>query len=194
MHSRGPWILTSIVFALLSASADAAPLVSVDVDPDTDGVQSARTVALGSLVEIEILISDVEVAEPLHAFELDLVFDPAIVLSLSVADGGFLASPSVVVESDIGPPDVNYALTRLGTAGVAGAGRLVSIELEANAIGTTPLELSMVLLSAPDGMPITGFSLANGSLTVVPEPAPGALLLLACALARWTGGISLGRA
>jgi hypothetical protein len=194
VHSSVFRILSLLLFALLSRSAQALPLVSVDVDPDAPGVQSTRTLTLGSLVSIEILVSDVEASQPLHAFELDLAFDSAIALAISVASGGFLGSPSVVVESDFAAPDVSFAQTRLGTSGVSGAGRIVVIGFEAAGLGTTLLSLSNVLLSAPDGVPIPDLALADASLTVVPEPAPALLLLLTAVLACCFRGLAPLRA
>ncbi|MDJ0785389.1 MAG: hypothetical protein QNK05_01195 [Myxococcota bacterium] len=181
MH-RSSFLCALAAFFLLGASvASAVPLVSVDLDPATAGVQSSRDIGVGETVDVAITISGVEPGAPLNAFELDLLFDPSVAGATLAAGGGFLVPPTSQVELDLTAPDVNYAETTIGAAAASGAGVLVTVSFQGVAPGATALTLANVLLAAPFGQPISPVDLASGSLRVIasaPEPGFAAGLLL----------------
>jgi|GEM_PF-3288631 len=149
-------------------------------------------VVVGETFTVDVLISGIEATQPLNAFEFDIDYDPAILTAISIADAGFLPSPlglpPLVVESDINPPDVNYALATIGWGGGVGSGTLAAIVFQGIALGTSGLDLNDVILSAPGGVQITPISIEDGSASVVPEPAT--LFLLSSGLLSLAG---LGR-
>jgi len=169
-------------------TAGAAPIVSVDVDLATPGVQSSGVVSLGSFVVIGIVVEGVEAADPLNAYEFDLDYDSLILTPTSVSDGGFLVPPVFVIEQNLLSPDVNLATTTIGGAGAAGAGLLATLVFDAIGLGTSTLDLNDVILSAPFGVQIATGDLLDASITVIPEPGTfvvlGAGLLLLAARGR----------
>jgi hypothetical protein len=183
-RAMAPLRLLAAALVLLSAApALAVPLVFLDTDPLASGVQESRTVAPGESFDVDIVVL-LEAWNPLNAFELDLLFDASVLSALAVADGGFLASPSVVFEADVTAPDVNFAAFTLGPGEASGLGILGKVHFEAAAAGTSELVLADVKLSAPFGVPLPA-ALRHGSIRVVPavpEPRAAALFALGCAL------------
>jgi hypothetical protein len=176
-HTLRTAIASGLFFAL-APNANALPILSVDTDPLLAGIQAERTVILGDLFDVDLVITDVEASDPLHAYELDLGFDPSVIGALTLSPGPFLGAPTFELQSEIEAGAVQYAVTRIGPAGATGAGVLISLRFEARALGTSVLDLSNVLLSAPGGVPILGFEQFDGAITVGPIPEASSVLLL----------------
>ena len=176
--------LVAAVFILFQPLRAEALVISVDLDPGTAGVQSALTVAPGDPFFVDVFISGVPAATPLNAFEFDLDFNPSVVSAVSVGIGGFLLAPAIVSESNVAPPDVNFAAATLLPAGASGDGVLAQVAFNAVADGISALTLNDVNLSRPFGVPLTGFTLSNGSVTVasVSVSEPATLLLFGAGL------------
>lgn len=177
--------LVATVFIVFQPLRADAIVISVDLDPGTAGVQSDLTVAPGNSFFVDIFVSGVPVATPLNAFEFDLDFNSSVVSAVSVVSGGFLLAPVIVSENNVAPPDVNFAAATLLPAGASGDGVLAQVAFNAAAGGMSALTLNDVNLSRPFGIPITGFTLSNGSITVVSEPAT--LLLFGAGLLALVG-------
>ncbi|MDJ0848602.1 MAG: cohesin domain-containing protein [Myxococcota bacterium] len=174
-------IVVALMVALMGigAGATAAPIVALDTDPTTPGIQERRSIRVGTSFPVDILISGVEAALPLNGFELDLAFDPLVVVASSAAAGGFLLEPVVRVESHVVAASVGFAAVTAAPIGASGSGVLVRVSLDAVAPGTATLDLRNVLLSAPFGVRIP-FGGENGAtVEVTPVPEPRALLLFA---------------
>ena len=174
-----------------SKTGVAAPIVSVDMDPTTAGVQSSVTVQQGEIFSVDIFISGVEATSPLNTFNLTLSGYRALVTALSASLGPFLPSPNVSIGPFFAGSFARIGGLGLGpTAAASGDGILASISFSADVVGTSGLQLSNVELSQPFGIAITDFSLLNGSVTIESGPsqlsAPPALaLLLLGGLATW---------
>jgi len=159
-----------------AASVTALPIVSVDTDPFTTGVQSAVETGLGNPLTIDVVVSGIDPLLPLNAFEFELHLDTTILSPTDVVSGGFLgpffpSGTAFLVESDITGPDIGYAETSLVPTGFSGDGRLATITFDTIGLGTSALELSEVILSAPFGAPIDLAGVNDGSVNVVPEPS-----------------------
>lgn len=170
---------TLLAVALLAAApaARAVPIVSVDADPTIAGIQTTRTVAKGEVFDVDIVISGIEASAPLHAYELDLDFDPAILASVALTDSGFLGTSTFTLESDLLAPDVNFAQTIVGQDGVVDDGVLLTLRLAAVEVGESALDLNDVLLSAPRGVPIEVAGVFDARI-VVSAPVPEARSLV----------------
>ena len=171
---------------VLALPTFATPIVSVDANPGAPGIQASQTVGAASVFSVDIAVTGIEPTEPLNAFEFDLLFDPTIVEALTVVDGGFLLDPVLIVEETVGTLSVEFAAATLGAGGASGDGILATIGFQTVAPGTSGLDLENVLLSAPFGVEITGATLADGSVTALPEPSTVALLGLGLGLLRST--------
>lgn len=163
----------------------ASPVVSVDVDPSTAGIQSVLDVQNGDSFFVDIVISGVESLSPLNAFQFNLGFDPAVLTAVSITDGGFLLEPVFPVAESIdnGAGDVLFALVTLGPIGASGDGILASLVFSASAAGASVLDLNTVLLSEPFGQPIQVERVDDGNVNVavggfVSEPHTMAVLTL----------------
>jgi len=185
-------IALGLSFLFSAATVNAIPIVSVDADPFTPGVQSFFAYMPGDTLTIDVVIEGVEVDAgpfgssnppvngPLHTFEFDLDYDPTILSATSITSGGFLGSffpygTALLVPWDINAPDINYAEMTLGFGGVSGDGVLASITFDTIGVGTSILDLNDVVLSAPFGNPM---NVALNDASVAPVPEPGTLLLL----------------
>ena len=189
---RAAGILIATILAMSGGEAAAVPVLAIDTDPGTDGIQSERTVTLGSALSIDVLVFDVDAADPLNAFEFEVDLDALVATATGVVDGGFLGGPVFPLQEIVTPGSVFFSGVTLGPTGVAGAGILARIDLSAVGLGTTSLVLDRVILSAPGGREILAPGLQNGVLNVVapvsPIPEPGAGLAFALGL----GALALG--
>lgn len=171
-RKRGVVFISPLVL-LVSAPVAALPIVALDLDPGTPGIQSTRTVAVASSFDVVVTITGVE-ATGLQAFEIDVGFNPLVLAAGSVGAGGFLPPPLTTVEEDLSPPAVGFAL--LSTSTATGGGVLATLQFDALALGTSVLDLKNVILSAPFGVEIETAAILDGNVTVVPEPNTLALL------------------
>jgi hypothetical protein len=169
------------------------PIVSVDTDAASGGIQPSDDVTLGETFQVNVFISDVE---NLQAFELDLGYDATVLTALSVQVGDFMIDPVFSFGEQLGPPAEIQAAT-LGLNGASGDGVLVEVVFQATGVGTTELLLGDVKLSQPFGVRIEGATLENGVIRVaeaggegaIPEPSAalvfaGGWLLVAGAIRR----------
>jgi hypothetical protein len=123
----------AILLALVVSGAQqiqAAPIVAVDTDPGTPGIQSSSELFGVASFSVDIVISGVDAGAPLNGFEFDVHFDPSLLLAVSVLDGGFLLDPIFVVQNDIGSMSVEFAEVTLLPAGASGSGVLATIVFE----------------------------------------------------------------
>ena len=172
---------------LLGAPALGAPLLAIDVDPATPGIQSERDVLLGDMFTADVVIIGVDAAEPLSGFELDLGFDPSVLAAVSAIDGDFLLPPVFNLESVIDNVvgEVGFSSITLDSTGASGDGVLATLGFSVLAAGVSMLDLSEVLLSAPFGEPIEIGELTGATVRVepqagVPEPNAIAIFALGC--------------
>jgi hypothetical protein len=172
------------------ATPAGAVTIAVDLDATTAAVESARTIGLGESVSVAIRIFDVTSGTPLNAFELDLGFDPAVATPQAAAAGTFLSSPVFEVERVLDPPSMGLAYATLGPGGADGDGVLLLVTILGSGLGTSPLALANVLLSAPFGEEIVFEALFDAELRVVPEPGTAFLLALGLAGVARTRGRS----
>ena len=173
------------VATLVAPNALALPVLSVDLDTSTAGIQNTRTIEVGETIDVDILIAGVE-SPGLNGFQFDAVYDGTNLANSSTALGDILPSPSFALS---GAPTTTGVLIAGGSfsgSGAVGDGLLARITLQALANGTYGVDLGNVVLSAPFGVPIAYESLDGGRLTVAPAsavPEPGAALLFAAGLA-----------
>lgn len=188
-------IAASLAALSWSQSSVAAPIVSVDMDPTTAGIQSSLTVQQGSSFSVDIFISGVEATAPLNGFELMLTDSAGLATAQNRTLGPFLPAPPAAILPPIELPfspgsDVLIGGNAIGLVGGIGSGVLATVDFIANSAGTTSLALSSVQLTAVLGLPILGATAEDGSLTIESGPsqlpAPPALaLLLLGGLATW---------
>ena len=188
-------IAASLAALSWSQSSVAAPIVSVDMDPTTAGIQSSLTVQQGSSFSVDIFISGVEPTASLNGFQLMLTDSLGLATAQSRTLGDFLPAPPLALLPPVELPfspgsDVLIGGTSIGFVGGIGSGILATVDFIANTAGATSLALSNVLLTSTLGTPILGVQTANGALTIESGPsqlsAPPALaLLLLGGLATW---------
>jgi len=193
MNKKAPLIFVLLLW--FSGVAIAAPIVSIDADPLTPGIQSSFTTTtgttLGDSFTVDVVVTGVESSAPLNAFEFDIDFDFTLMSPTGNTRGSFLPSTIAnpfVVEANFTAPDINFAMTTIGPFGAVGDGILGSFSFLAFNEGTSILDLNDVILSAPFGIPIaldgindaTIIANAPGGATSVPEPP--ILLLLGAGL------------
>jgi hypothetical protein len=177
---------TPVVIALLVGNAlgtwsEAAPIISVDLDAATPGIQSNLEGDTGALIDAAVAINTVDAVAPLNAFDFDLTYDGQLAAQ-ALANGDFLLSPTVVVISDVIPPDVNLAVSTLLPTGAVGDGVLAEVTFQALSAGVALLELSRVALAAPFGIPIAVGAINNAEVAVRQAPAPASVLLISVGL------------
>ncbi len=188
----GVFVVSCFVVLCLEAtgSAIAAPVVSVDVDPFTFGIQSELQLVVGMPLTVDIVISGVDFGSPLNAFAFDLDFPPLLLDPSGVVDGGFLLPSVLPIESELTAPDVNFSATTLGPLGAVCNGILATISFDTIGVGTGTLDLNDVLLSAPFGVPIIPLSINDAMVTTMATavPLPPTLFLFASGI-----GVLAGR-
>jgi hypothetical protein len=183
-------VLVGLVI-LAGMDAGALPILAIDVDPVTPGIQTSASISLSDSLAINIVVQDVDAEAPLHAFELALIFQASVIAGESVEIGPFLASPTILIEDSISPGSAAVAATTVGSAASDGTGVLATLSLRGLALGTSTLDLADVVLSQPFGVRLGAGELRGASLTVVPEPA--GLILIGCCLAAVSAHRTRGR-
>lgn len=159
-----------ISFAFLPCLAIAIPIVSVQ--------PSTSTIYPGDTFNLSVGISDVT---DLFAFQFDIGFDPAILSAVSVTEGPFLPSGGSTffvpgtIDNIAGSISFNADSLIGAISGVSGDGTLATLSFQALALGTSPVDLSNVILLDSTFSDIS-FNTANASVNVVPEPATFILL------------------
>ena len=191
-----PRLLGLLGSALLALVALPSRAITIAVHPST------QTVAMGSSLEVSLVVSDLGdgVAPSLSSFDLDVTFDGGVldfvgatfgdpVLGDQLDLGGFGSAsgatpgPGVVdlFEISLDLPDDLDDLQ-------AGSFALATLAFDAVGLGTSALGISIRVLGDAAGDPLTAEA-AGGSVTSVPEPAPLLLVLSGMvALGRWRGG------
>ena len=153
--------------------------VSVDLDPGSLGIQGTATVTPGSTLVIDVVVEDLVPSSPLNAFEFDMDFDPTILDATNIATGEFLLPPSLVVETNILLPDINFAEVTLLATGASGSGVLATVTFDVVGLGMSTLDLNDVILSAPFGVAImtdvSDGKVISNNVNVIPEPASALL-------------------
>ena len=175
--------IMSLVLLALAHAAIAVPVVAIDVDPSTPGTQTELAVEVNDVFDVDLVITGVE--DPgLNGFQLDLLFDPAVLQLLSADDGDFLPAPvSIANDIDNVAGSLLFSSLTPSPIGVSGDGVLATLAFQALAGGTSLLELDDVQLSAPFGVaiPLGGIEEARVLVqSAVPEPT--VLSLFAAAL------------
>lgn len=167
------WAICSSV----GGGAFASPILFVDLEPSVAGIQDMLSLPVGASFTADVVIENVD---DLQAFELDLDFGTNL-SAIGVLGGDFLVAPVLNVESDVMPPDINFAETNLLGFGASGSGVLLSAKFEALSPGSSTLVLNDVLLSQPFGIPIPVAGTQDARVVVIPEsrvPEPSTPLLL----------------
>ena len=176
-------LVVAVVFLSSPAFSDAI----LSVQP------SVTTANPGDVFSINIDVSGVT---DLYAFQFDLTFDPSILSGLDTSEGSFLPQGGSTIfipgaiDNVVGTVTFTAdTLAGLGP-GASGDGTLASLLFQSLSSGSSPIDLSNVILLDSSGGDISA-SLINGSVTV---PEPGILLLLATSLgALWVGRHKLSR-
>ena len=161
-------------FALVAgiAPVHAGPIVYVDMDPSSAGIQSAHSVIPGSTFFVDVGI--INPSNFINGFQFDLDYDFPALTATSLVSGGYFGLGGFPVFSDLLPPDVNFAEGSIFPT--IGNGILATIGFDANGGGTYLLGLNDVLLSEGFGTPVILDDIQSGSVTVAPEPTSIALL------------------
>ncbi len=160
-------------------SASAVTTASVNLDAVSDGantatsvgtIDSCRALASGETAVLDLVIQDVS---GLAGFEVDLVYDPAVVRVVTLTanievDYEFLLAPvsTSVIELGDALPDDGSGTFKLGAAQfpsspVSGSGVLARFKIEAVGSGLTDIALTGVKLSDGTGTPIPPSDTSN---------------------------------
>ena len=178
------FVLAVAVLLVGAAPALALPVVSVDMDPGTAGIQSSLDITLGNPFSVDIVVTDVV---NLQGFELDVVFDASVLTATGATVGDFLSAPVFTVQNSVGVMTVEVAALTLGVTGTSGSGVLATIGFDTAGTGTSTLDLTNVILAAPFGIEIFPEAIEDGSVTVreggdmggaIPEPTGAVTFLL----------------
>ena len=155
----------------------------------------STSVNVGGMINVPVTISGVS---DLYAFQFDLSFNPSILQLQSITEGPFLgtAGPTFFIPGTIDniAGTASFTVDTLigsipgASCAVPGScpGTLATFDFRAIGFGTSPLDLSNVVLLNPAGndIPVTA---ASGVVSAVPEVSSAWLLLtvlIGCALLR----------
>jgi general secretion pathway protein D len=160
--------------ALLSLAASAA---TIRFDPPS-GLTS-----VGGIVNVNVSIANVT---DLYAYQFDLAFDAGVLSASTVSEGAFLSGGGATFfvpgTIDNAAGTITFTVnTLLGpTPGVSGTGALAGIRFNGEAVGTSAVTLSNVVLLDSAGTDIVA-TVENGSVAVssavIPEPRSAALVV-----------------
>ena len=172
-------ILTAALLVLCNAASAATILIN----------PASSTTTLGVVVSVAVRVTD---ATDLYAYQFDLSFDPTILSTTGVSEGGFLPSGGSTfflpgtIDNVSGMVTLTAGSLEGAVPGVTGSGTLAVVQLKGLKFGPSPVTLSNIVLLDSTGADIDT-TIQNGSVTVVPEPTSVMLLgggLLAGLIAR----------
>jgi len=184
-HRASSLCCIALCSVLLSSAAWALPILSLDVDPTTAGVQDELELLVGESFWLDVLISGVDAETPVNGYSFDLAYEGSVLSALSIEAGDFLTGVPIEIPPILGPPILHYGRSTLGP-GNTGAGVLARIHFEAIAALSSPLTLALddVLLGQPFTAtdPLIPEGLEPAMIHVVPEPSSFLLVVLGLAL------------
>lgn len=177
--------IVPVLSLFLASTVHAIPMLEIDVDTSTAGVQTDRIVAIGAVFDVEIRITGVT---NLFAYDIGIQHNAAVLDGTGVTEGPFLASngdPTFFLGDDSSNP-VNALATLIGLVPeVSGDGVLFTIQYTALASGVSSLQFIVADLSdgqLPEPNPIEVQT--NGArIRVQGVPLPSTLMLLSAGLA-----------
>jgi hypothetical protein len=181
-------ILTLLVGLLVLASGSLAQAVSLEFVP------SAATIGLGDPFDMALQISGLGdfTAPSLGTFDVTVTFSPTLLTFDTVTYGDpvlgdqlDLSGVGSLTATTPGVGAVNLFELSFDSASdlnslQAGAFTLATLTFTGQAVGTSPLAFSSVLLGDAEGNALTPTSVGSGSVTVIPEP--GTVLLVGSGL------------
>lgn len=158
-------LAAAVLGALAIGTAQAQPVISLNINPNPAGV--------GSTVVVDVVVSG---AVDLYTYQFSLLFNPAVLQATTSTEGNFLPAGGTTffvpgtVDNTLGA--VNFtAGTLLGLLpGVSGSGTLATLSFNAAALGSATLGFRDVLLLDSEQLAATP-TLQGGVVTVVPEPS-----------------------
>lgn len=152
-------------------------------------VPSAQTIAPGAIASVDVIVAGLGLPPGVGAYDLDLAFDPAILVPVAIQFGPFLGDGSLfeTIESfNFFPGTVDFAaVSLLPNASLyalqAGSFRLASIDFLALQPGVSTLEFTELRIDDEFALKydVTG---GGGTIAVVPEPAYAVLTALLIAV------------
>lgn len=176
--------LSAVFFSVYINSTQAAS-ISVDMVPGV-GTDPSRTVSLGSVFDVDILINDVT---DFAGFEFDLGFDPLILAANSIDSGTIFGADTFPLTGFINANSISFAETTLALPpglDISVPTLLATIHFNAIGAGTSNLDLRNTVLSDSAGEPITPVTENDGQLTsqapVTRAPEPSLVFMLGLGL------------
>ncbi len=154
------WVsgLVCLIFFSVLPARSAAVEASLHFNPVSTDISSGRSTTI--TVQIDTV-------ENLYGLELDILFDPTVVMVEKIAPGNFLSADFVAeqkIDNQTGRASLAY--TQIAKDAKSGNGTIVVLVVrKTNCLGTSPLKLMDVILSNQNGESIPYAPLAAGSVS-----------------------------
>jgi hypothetical protein len=171
-------VFTAVVLGALSAQALA-------VEPTLSFVASTNPAQQGSVIDLNVLISDVS---DLYAYQFTLSFNAAVLQAAAVTEGSFLSGGGATfgdtgaIDNTLGSISLVYNSLQAAVPGVSGSGSLAHISFNVANVGVSVINFSDVILLNSNLGDLT-FKLAPLTLQAVAVPEPSTYLLFGAGLA-----------
>ena len=87
-------VICAIILSIaINSKIYAIPIIAIDTDPLTTGLQSSLDITIGDIFTVDVLVMGIDTLNPLGAFQFDIAYDPSVFEALSVTSANSLAPP-----------------------------------------------------------------------------------------------------
>lgn len=178
-------VICAIILSIaINSKIYAIPIIAIDTDPLTTGLQSSLDITIGDIFTVDVLVMGIDTLNPLGAFQFDIAYDPSVFEALSVTSANSLAPPffsqhTLTPEVRLADTSISFNTGSNSELFPYGDFRLASVTFGGIGLGNSILALNDTTLT--DSFLFSesiSHNTMDADVRVAPVPEPATILLL----------------